>query len=185
MKKSIIYLGIALVSFANVCSASNSLRNDKRVLEQDSQENLGCQQEESLSFAKVSFGQKNFPAIADETVLYPETVMSVNSVNSIEQIIADNNRIIENNPTINQELFYIEKPIEEVIISNNQIIENNIDNTIRPLYLEKTIEDFIAEDNLIIESNISNEVFPLDFEKINKQSNTLKQVGSEKFVGMK
>lgn len=59
------------------------------------------------------------------------------------------------------------KTIEEVIAEDNKIIESDIDNN-TSLDLESTIEEVIKEDNLIIESNIKNEVFPLDFNSIYK-----------------
>ena len=167
MKKSIIYFGIALVSLSNVYSASNNLSNEKK-----------------LSVVKENTDTKRFPAIVDETILNPETIIPMNSGNTIENIIAENNSIIENKAITNPDLFYIEKSIEDIILADNQLIESEINNLSEPIYIEKSIEEVIKADNQIIESKISNEAYPLDFEKINSKTNPLKQLKSKNFVGM-
>ena len=166
MKKSIIYLGIALVSLSNVYSASNNLSNDKKISENE------------------IFKFKRFPAIVDETILNPETFIPMKNVTSIEQTIAENNSIIESKTIINQDLFYIEKSIEEVILSDNQLIESEINNQGEPIYIEKTVEEVNKSDNQLIESTISNEVYLLDFEKINAKDDTLKKINNKKIIGM-
>lgn len=59
------------------------------------------------------------------------------------------------------------KTIEEVIAEDNKIIESDIADDLSSAY-EILIKKGINEDNQIIESNITNEVFPLDFVKLNK-----------------
>ncbi len=59
------------------------------------------------------------------------------------------------------------KTIEEVIAEDNKIIESNLENNITSA-VDNTLEIIINEDNQIIESNLTKEVFPLDFDKLNK-----------------
>lgn len=59
------------------------------------------------------------------------------------------------------------KSIEEIIAEDNKIIESEIEINVYSA-TETMIEMIIKEDNQIIESNITNEVFPLDFDNINK-----------------
>ena len=174
MKKSIIYLGIALVSLSNVSNASNAFRNGKIFL----------YQEKSLLIGIENLEEKKAPKIVDETIFNPETVVSVNYVKTIEQIITENKSIIEDNTTVNNELVYLEKSIEDIINADNQLIESNINNQVEPIYIEKSIEDIINADNQLIESNISNEVYPLDLEILNRKTDNLKQINKDKFIGM-
>ena len=175
MKKSIIYLGIALVSLSNVSNASNNLTNEK----------IFFYKEKSFSLGNENLKEKKAPKIVDETIFNPETVVPMNYAKPIEQIITENKRIIEDNATVNNELVYLEKSIQEIIIADNQIIESNINNQVEPIYIEKSIEDIINADNQLIESDISNEVYPLDFEIMNRKIDTLKQINKQKFIGMK
>lgn len=57
------------------------------------------------------------------------------------------------------------KTIEEVIAEDNKIIESDIDNNAN-LDLESTIKDVIKEDNQIIESNITNGLLSLNYKII-------------------
>ena len=85
MKKSIIYLGIALVSLSNVCNASNASRNEKIFLNQ----------EKSLSIINENLEEKKLPKIVDETIFNPETVVPMIYAKAIEQTISENKSIIE------------------------------------------------------------------------------------------
>jgi hypothetical protein len=182
MKNQIIYLGIALVLFANVSSASNHLKNVSGLINQKALKvNENLQENFKLTSEPI---KQIFSVIIEEPLLNLEKSINTAFNYSIQEIIIADNKIIESVTAENTELIYIEKSIEEVILSDNQIIESNIDNEVRPIYLEKTIADFIAEDNQIIDSNISTESEPLDFKKINNSSNAIQQMIIEKFVGM-
>ena len=177
MKKSIIYLGIALVSLSNVCNASNGFSNERNILDQDFQE-------KSLSIENKNSAPKNYPAIVAESTFNPEIIIPMKSENKMEQTIAENNSIIESKIIYNNDLFYIEKSVEDVILADNQLIESEINNQSEPIYIEKSIEEIIYSNNQLIESNISNEVFVLDFEKLNNKTNTLKKINNKKIIGM-
>ena len=150
MKHSIIHLGILLFAFANYANATSAASNLQ-------------------SFSAVTTAQDNCQSTFtenpsgpdEETIMNPETVIARKFTKSIEEIIAENNKIIESTLPNQTAFLYIEKPIEEVISQNNQIIESDSDLQVQPLSIEKTLQDTIAEDNLIIESNIPTEVHPL------------------------
>lgn len=185
MKNSIIYLGIALVSLSNVYSASNGLESEKTIFKTDNRENLEMQKVSYLENDNEIKSLKKYPLISEETVFNPETVIPMNYASSIEQTIYDSKKIIEDKTTTDDELVYLEKPIEEVIIAGNQVTESAINYQAELIYIEKPIEDIIASDNQLTESTISTDVYLLDFEKINKKSNTLKNIDNKKIIGMK
>jgi len=147
MKTTIIFLGVAALSFTNTIAA-NELKEqtfDKQqeftavVLENILQENG--------QFAKNQEFSKNIEGINtnDTAIFNPSSVVKSSNVKTMEEIISENNLVTESKEDVYQ-----------------------------PITLEKTIEDNIVEFNQIIESTISNEVYPLDFEVINRSLQGLK-----------
>lgn len=127
-KSTFIYLGILATMFSNSIFA-NDLTNEQNYQESNSSE---------MTFVSLSNGTK---------FKKPELVL-------------------ESDANVMMILNYI-KTIEEIIAEDNKIIESDIDNNAN-LDMESTTEEVIKQDNQIIESNITNEVFPLDFNIINK-----------------
>lgn len=148
MKKSIIYLGIAVITFTNVISA------------------LNCQQSfnnEGLSWTETAQSNKNKATAASDNDSIEKKfgngdVDSANATPEItgfrpyqkttEEIIAENNQIIES--TIYTEIIPL-----ETITENYQIKDISVS---IPVCNEKSIEDIILQDNQIIENAILNEV---------------------------
>lgn len=172
MKNSIIYLGIALLTITNSITASNVrqsfIKSDDSSLSIkehsaaviDSKEIVPEVVNSNYSTIKI------FSLVEDTAIFNPETVVFNAYERTIEEVIAENNKIIETDISNEVSFLYIEKSTEEIIAEDNQIIESTVSNEVQPLQIEKTIEEIITEDNKIIESTISNEIQPLDFEKI-------------------
>jgi hypothetical protein len=143
MKTTIIFLGLAALSFTNTIVAKES-----------KQQNFNLQQvTTSVIFQNslqegivISSNEENLinngVAVSDIPFFDPCSVVKSSNLKTVEEIISENNLVIE--------------ATEEVY---------------QPISLERIIEDSIAENNEIIESTISNEVYPLDFEKINQTTN--------------
>ncbi|MET0759916.1 MAG: hypothetical protein ABWZ56_05820 [Flavobacterium sp.] len=165
MKNSIVYLGIALVVLTNVSHASEAFKNQDNASQFTSIESIPTGQNEVVLSGKVIFEQKKFGPDDETTVFDPRKVISLNLEKPIEEIIAENNKIIESNISNEVVYLYSEKSIEEVVAENNQIIENNVSTEFHLIYIDKAIEDIIAEDNKVIEYIVPNEIQPLDFKK--------------------
>ncbi|WP_298221059.1 hypothetical protein [Flavobacterium sp.] len=176
MKNSIVLLGMAVLVFNLTTAANTSKAINKTVT-------IATEDQGALfSTENNPLEKRNFAPVEDQAILNPAAVIGTTYEKSIEEIIAENNQITEDQIT-DEGVFYFEAPsIENIIQENNKIIESQDTAEIRPLYLERTIEDQIAEDNAIIESNVANILEPLDFETINKKSFTMKQ--NNKLVGM-
>lgn len=181
MKNSIIYLGLALVTFTNVISASNarqsiirnevsSSKNKEYAAEVIDSKKIGTE----VSAYNYSTG-KVFSPIEEEAIFNPDMVLHTDSQKSIEEIIAENNTIIESSISNEISFLYLEKSPEEIVAEDNQIIQSTISNEISFLYLEKSIEEIIAQDNQIIESTISNEIQSLDLKIMNETSDLIEQ----------
>jgi hypothetical protein len=121
-----------------------------------------------------------------------ENMFSISKGKTIEEIIAEDNAIIENdfsNETQTLDFVAIEndlpsrigKTMEEVIAEDNVIIGNPFSNETQaldfvaienslPNRIGKTIDEVIAEDNAIIGNDFSNETQALDFNVINAKS---------------
>lgn len=166
MKNSIVYLGIALLAFTNVSHASKVFKNQDNASQFRSVESITTAQNEALLPEEVIFNQKKFGPDEDTAIFDPRKVISLILEKPIEEIIAENNKIIESSFSNEVVYLYSEKPIEDVIAENNQIIESNVSTAeVHFIYIDKAIEDIIAEDNQIIESIVPNENQLLDFEK--------------------
>lgn len=139
MKSTIIFLGLATLSFNNI--VANELKAQDLV------------QQDSTALS------------ADNTQQQNQWVM-VNNENANGTLINNGEEAIIFNPNSVIQSAY-SKTMEEVI-NENKVITETKEEVYQPVVLEMTLEDKIAENNQIVESNIDNEVYPLDFEKINR-----------------
>ena len=129
MKIIFIYLGILVTMFGNAICAYD-LSNKQNYQEINSS---------VMSFVSLSNGTKlKKPALALESGIIK--TMIANDIKTMEEVIAEDNKIIESK------------------IKSNPTSE-----------MESTIEEVIKQDNQIIESNLTNEVFSLDFDSINRE----------------
>jgi tyrosine-protein phosphatase YwqE len=129
MKITFIYLGILVTMFSNSIFTYD-LTNKQNYQEINSSE---------MSFVSLSNGTKlKKPALTLES----DTIITMiaNDIKTMEEVIAEDNKIIESE------------------IKNNPTSE-----------MESTIEEVIKQDNQIIESNLTNEELPLDFDSINRK----------------
>lgn len=152
--KNLITFGIALVALSQV--------NATTVKSADHE------QGESFQTDSLVTEQKHFAPVEDQAVLNPSAIFVVTNKRSIEEVIAEDRRITENNLTDDGELLFIEQSEEEIIAIDRNITDAPNTAEIHPLYLDRTIEDRIAEDSAIIENN-GIEAQPLDFTAIENQ----------------
>nr|WP_315153653.1 hypothetical protein [uncultured Flavobacterium sp.] len=176
MKNSVLILGIALVSFSNICNAKNAVALpyssfQNTILSNDTQ----IQNEGTAKFVK--------PSLAEEALFNPETVISFSS-KTVKETIAEGDKIVETIVPDDSEFMAYEESMKEIITQSDQAIESNVSNETYSLYFERTVIDEIAELELIIESNGTNEVSPLDFKKINNNSFMTNAFNSKRFIGM-
>jgi hypothetical protein len=174
MKKSILILGIALVSLTNVCNASNAIKS--QIHQGSILSDYGLVSREAITVMKPSLKE-------DMEIFNPETVIAFNP-KTVKEIIAEGDKIIENTASDDVEFMVYEESMKEIIAQTDLIIENTVSNEVYPLYFERTIEDEIAELEVIIESRVTNEVRPLDFKKINSNCIMINAFNSKTFVGM-
>ena len=171
MKNSILYIAIALVSITTVCNASNKQHNEIK----KTRNTVSITSEKKEVIKKPSINE-------DSETFNPETVIQYQS-KTMESIIIENDKIIENKALEDKEFLVYEESMKEVIAQSNLIIENTNSNEVYPLYIQRSIEDEIAELDLIIESKVSNETRPLDFIRTNKNT-TINLFNSKTFVGI-
>lgn len=146
MKKSIIILGLVVLTFTTA-KASNEFKSQDFDQQELSILNVAnIQQENQLGSVNTELPSSYESNENETTIFNPTSVIKTLYVKTIEEVIAENKLITETQ--------------EEIA---------------NPLSIETTIEDKIAEDNQIIESTISNEFFPLDFEKINNKMQSVKE----------
>ena len=177
MKKSILILGIALVSLTNVCNASNTINNQINPFQGSILSDYALVSNETETVANPSLKE-------DAENFNPEAVIAYNP-KTVKEIIAETDKIIENSASDDVEFMAYEESIKEIIAQSDLIIENTVSNEVYPLYFERTMEDEIAELEMIIESKVTNEVSPLDFKKINSNAVMINAFNSKRFVGMK
>jgi len=161
-KKSIIYLGIAVVAFTNVASAlssQQSFNNEYFSLTQTVQSDGSS---DAATIGNDSIEKKTGKECGDSCCINPETIVSTPYTKTMEEIIAENNQIIES--TISNDT--AEKATEEIIVEDNQIIDVTIVAEVGPLYSKKTTEEIIMEDSQIIESPVFNAAQPIISAKI-------------------
>lgn len=162
MKKSIIYLGIAVVAFTNVTSALSSQQSFNTEYLSLTQTVQSEQTTDATTTGNDSLEKKSGKECGGSSSINPETIVSTPYTKTMEEIIAENNQIIESE--ISNDL--LEKASEESIVEDNQIIDVTLGGEVGPLYSEKTTEEIIMEDSQIIESPIFNAVQPIISVKI-------------------
>ena len=149
MKKSIIYLGILVISFSSFTVRSNQF-NDKFINNYLALNSEIVNQENSITSVdntnKVK-SEKVCYKVEDSTLLEINTIFGSHYEKSIDDIIIENNSIIE---------AQIEEPeyLAYFTIINNEVIDISIDN-VQFVPLNKSIDDIIAEDKEIVESDLS------------------------------
>lgn len=179
--KTLITLGLALVAFTNNANAETTLVKGVNA-DYLTVAAVKAEQFENLLTVQASDKRKLVPV--EDSVLNPETVIIGNNYKTIEEVIAEDNKIIESTFTNDGMVFFFEKTTEEVIADDNKITDSNITTEISMLHIEKSTEEVIADDNAIIEGNVADEAQNLDFEKINRSSVLVKQVGNLSILGM-
>ncbi|MEO8235978.1 MAG: hypothetical protein ABI549_11235 [Flavobacterium sp.] len=148
MKKSIIYLGILVISFSSFTVRSNQFNNkfitNYIALNSEivNQENLIT----SVGGINKIKSEKIYYKVKDSTLLDINTIFGSHYEKSIDEIIIENNSIIGTQ---------IEKPeyLVYFAIINNEVIDISIDN-VQFVSLNKSIDDIIAEDKEITESDL-------------------------------
>ncbi len=161
--RNLLTFGIALIALSHV-NATTVKSTDH-------------EQGESFQTDSLVTEQKHFAPVEDQAVLNPSAVFVTTNQRSIEEVIAEDRRITENNLTGDGELLFIEQSAEEIIAMDRNITDAPNTAEIRPLYLDRTIEDRIAEDNAIIENNAI-EAQPLDFTAIDQSQLIFKKDNS-------
>jgi hypothetical protein len=126
MRTSIAFLGLIALSFTN---ANAMTEFETQVLDQ----------QESATVIVETSNNNEVADGTDATVFNPNSVIQSTYVKSVEEIIAENKSITQDQ-----------------------------EDKVQPLSIELPIENTIAEDNQIIENTVSDEVRPLNFEKINR-----------------
>jgi hypothetical protein len=109
MNKSIIYLAIALTSFLSetvfAAESANSVTVDSFKIKRNVEE------------------RKIFDAVQDSEILNPQTVLSVYSSKSAEEVIADDNQIIESFLSDDGMPTFKSKSVEEIMADDLKITE--------------------------------------------------------------
>ncbi|PKB18583.1 hypothetical protein [Flavobacterium sp. 5] len=178
MKNSVLILGIALVSFSNICNAKSTVSLSNNLIQNFifSDDNAETKINEVTKIVKPSMFE-------NVDVFNPETVIAY-SPKTAKEIIAEGDKIIDNKTTDDVEFMEYEESMREIVAQSDLVTENVISNETHPLYIERTIEDEITELELIIESANDNDLRPLDFKKINCNSLMNNSLNSKKFIGM-
>lgn len=144
MKKSIIYLGIALLTFTNVITA---LAQQSFIKEEGLAQMTASNKIQSNNpFEKRNNDNSGNPVSKNE-----ETVSIPTYQKTIEEIIAENNQIIESNLSTEE---YLEETNTEdfpIIITAEE----------SPVDYEKVMKERILQDNQIIESQVLNAITPI------------------------
>jgi len=157
------------VFFTNVCNAKNTVNRDSvtpfqlAILAND----------EEIIMPKPALDEEN-------EVFNPEIVIAHNrNHKTMEEIISEGDKIIENTTSDDLEFMIYEESMKEIIVQSDLIIENSTPNEVYPLFNQKAQRDKIAELENIIESKDNNEVRPLDFKKINSNFMVIDTINSE------
>jgi hypothetical protein len=160
MKKSVLILGIALVSFSNIGNAKNSVSSSYN-LSQNAilSDDKGAKANKAVKFEKPSL-------VEDTETFKPETVIA-HIPKTVLEIIIEGDKIVENMVSDNAELIEYEESMKKIIAQSDLITENAVPNVTYSLYIERSVEDEIAELELIIESNESNQTISLNLKQIN------------------
>ncbi|RTY90578.1 hypothetical protein [Flavobacterium sp. GT3R68] len=159
MKKSTVYLAIAVAAFANLSHAT-AITNVDGPGHFTSLQVRAALSNKMLT-ETVNSEPKDFTYDEEITTMDPAKVISLDVNKPIEELIKENNLITESAVSHDVTFLYIEKSAEDLIAEDNQIIESTISDEVQPFLIDKTIEEIIAADNQIIESNLI-DIQPLD-----------------------
>jgi hypothetical protein len=158
MKKSIIYLGILVISFSSFTVRSNQFNNkfinnyialNGEIVNQEN----SITSVDSINVDSVNVDNTNkikpekvYSKVKDSTLLDINILFGSHYEKSIDEIIIENNSIIGTQ---------IEKPeyLVYFAIINNEVIDISIDN-VQFVSLNKSVDDIIAEDKEITESDL-------------------------------
>lgn len=160
-KKSILYLGIALVVFTNTASALNYQQSsvDEQNLTQTTQSDksfvINANDNDSI---KKRAGKKG----GNSTNTFPQVIVYNPNQKTMEEIIAENNQITE---SVILDEFALN---HEASLEANQVIEHTVLSEIGSLCCEKTMEEIVKDDSQIIESSVLTEVQPINMKKSKK-----------------
>ncbi|PKB18017.1 hypothetical protein [Flavobacterium sp. 5] len=180
MKNSVLILGVALVSFSNICNAKNTVNLSNNLFQNIvlSDDTTETRTNEAAKFEKPSL-------IDDVEVFNPETVIT-STPKTIKEIIVEGDKIVENAVSVSDEVAFMEyeESMREIVAQSDLITESTVSDVTYPLYIERTLSDEITEMELVIESNVTNEAQPLDFKKINSNSIMINSISTKKFIGM-
>ncbi len=152
MKTLIIYLGVFAVTIFTSCKAESGFKNEffKQNKQVITNLFLGNEQIENLlatENAEVSLLKDTNITEAGTTFHASKTSIKTTYTKSIEEVIAEDNLITENN-----------------------------DNELQVVPFNKSVLKIIIEDNKIIDGTCTEEVHPLDFKLINATLNTSNNV---------
>lgn len=143
MKKSIIYSGIALLTFTNVITA---LAQQSFLKDEGLTQTVAANKLVSNPFENRNGNDSGTPASSNEEIILVPAYEK-----TIEEIITENNQIIESNLSTGE--YLEEKNAEDfpIIIT----VEES------PVNYEKVMEERILQDNQIIESPVLNAITPI------------------------
>ena len=128
-KKSIIILGLVVLSFTNAKAANEFKSQDLDQQESATLNVENTQEQNQLAF--VNEENEN-----ETTVFSPDSVIKSTYVKTVEDIITENKSITEAQEEIAQPLS-LETTLEDRIAEDNQITESNISKEFFPLDFEK------------------------------------------------
>lgn len=138
MKTTIIFLGLAVLSFNNMAakelSAQDLVQQDLAVVDVDVQ----SQSQIALTETKMTT-LSNFNVGEEAAIFNPNTVIKSNYSKTLQEVVTE-----------------------------AQLVTEAAQDNYQPIALEMSMEDKIAESNQVIESTADNAYYPLDFEKINR-----------------
>ena len=175
MKNSISIFVITFLFLTNLCIAT-TINNPFCLLNKTEFTKKSSEFQETVRLAK--------PSLNEETEVFnPETVIAY-TAKTLNEIIAEEDKIIENSILYEVEFKAYELGMKEIIRQSDLIIESKVSNEIHLLSTERTIEDEIAQMELIIESTVLNETRLLDLKMSNNSSILINTFHSKTLVGM-
>lgn len=149
MKKSTVYLAVAVAAFSNLSHAI-AITNVDGPGHFTSLQVMAVLNNKVLA-ENINAEPKDFTFSEEMTTMNPK-VISLDVDKPIDELIKENNLITESTVSNDVTFLYIGKSTEDLIAEDNQIIESMISDEVQPLLIDKTIEETIATDNQIIES---------------------------------
>ncbi|MGX7668944.1 hypothetical protein [Flavobacterium pedocola] len=166
MKKSIIFLGIASVAFANVTLAINCQQSSVK------EETGSTQTKQSFESLEAATKGNRLAVVSkdggDPQIGNSEAIFYKPYQKTVQEIIAEDNQIIENSLSEQPATPCVEKTSNEPTSDESQVIESIIAMEACPLYSKKTIEQVIFDDSQIIENAIVSNVTSLNLGKKKK-----------------